>query len=201
MNDLQFGIAMKGCGGAMLNAIDSIVNPERPFLYMELGIAEGRTLTKISAHLASKTNLFHCIGVDIEDGWSLNMQEVVSNTLPFADKVDICLLGSTFALSIQDDHTIDFLLIDACHSRECCARDFINAVTKIRPGGFVAFHDTAPFAQGVAPQPHCNQLCNVMEALMDLNLIGDHRPGWHLHTEVHGEPTGDNNGMMIFKKE
>lgn len=197
----QFGIAMQGCGKAILDTIDSRIDENIPFVYVELGIAEGRTLSAVARHILQRTKNFYCMGVDIEDGWSLNMDQVKENIKGLEDYVVIFLTGSTHHLNDSENHSIDFLLIDACHARECCARDFLDAVPKIKPGGFVAFHDTAPFAQGIQPQPHCNQPCNVLGSLEDLGLLSGIRPGWKLHWEVTGEEGGENHGLMIFKKE
>lgn len=200
MQTPEFGIAMNGCGAAMLAAIDSILDPCLQFVYAEIGLAEARTLTAIATFIEQKSSMFTCHGIDIEAGWSLNMAEVKQRTDPFGDKIKIHLNGSTDFLNSSPDHSIDFLLIDGCHEKDCAAKDFEDAITRIKPGGFVAFHDTAPFMQGVQPQPHKNEPCNVIAALEAVGLLGNHRPGWHLHHTVVGEPTGENNGMMIFKK-
>lgn len=201
MSTPEFGIAMKGCAQAILETIDKMLDVDRPFVYAEIGLAEARTLSAIAAFVEMRTPNFTCHGVDIESGWSLNMDEVKKNIEPFGDRIKIHLCGSTAFLNSMPDHSIDFLLIDGCHERACCAEDFTNCVTKIKRGGFVAFHDTADFAQGIQPQPHRGELCNVIEALNDVGLMNDQRPGWKTHWKVEGEPTGDNNGLMIFKKE
>lgn len=197
----KMGIAMDGCARSILEAIETIIDPEKEFVYVELGLAEARTLSAVGNFLKQRTEKFQLIGVDIEEGWSLNIDEVRKNIEPIKDRVTISLAGSQDTLSIMTDHSVSFLLIDACHAKDCCVRDFVDAIPKIAPGGFVAFHDTADFAQNIQPQPHCNQLCNVREALKEVGLLDGLRPGWHLWEEIHGEPTGDNNGMIIFKKE
>lgn len=189
---------MEGCASIMLEAIDQC--PE-PILYVELGIAEGRTLSAMAEYISSKGYNFKCIGVDIESGWSLNVDEVANNIKGLEDHVTVSLSGSQDFLSRSDTESISFLLIDACHARECCARDFLAAETKIKRGGFAAFHDTAPFAQNIQPQPHCNEPCNVLLGLMDLGLLEGTRPGWTLFNETKGEEGGENHGMMIFRKD
>lgn len=191
---------MSGCGQAMLDSIDTILDPCQQFVYAEIGLAEARTLTAIATHIEQRSSMFTCHGIDIESGWSLNMEEVNQRTKPFGDKIKIHLEGSTDFLNSSPDHSIDFLLIDGCHEKDCAAKDFEGAITRIKPGGFVAFHDTAPFMQGVQPQPHQGQPCNVLGALESVGLLHDQRPGWKLHWEVTGEEGGDNNGLMIFKK-
>lgn len=197
---LEFGIAMQGCSEAILEAINSVLDADKHFVYAEIGLAEARTLAAIATHIEQRSSNFTCHGIDIEEGWSLNRDELKKNTEPFGDKVKIHLNGSTDFLNSSPDHSIDFLLIDGCHEKDCCAKDFEDAITRIKPGGFVAFHDTADFAQGIDPQPHKGELCNVIAALDSVGLLGNHRPGWNLHHVVVGTPDGNNNGLMIFKK-
>lgn len=197
----EFGIAMNGCRQAITETILSRIDPDKQFVYAEIGIAEGRTLSAVASIIEKQSSNFICYGVDIEQGWSLNKDLLEKNIAPFGGKVVYSLCGSTEFLNTCPNHHIDFLLIDGCHERECAALDFTNAVEKIKPNGFVAFHDTADFAQGIQPQPHRGELCNVLLALQDVGLLNDQRPGWKTHWKVEGEPNGENNGMMIFKKE
>lgn len=192
---------MSGCSQIILEAINECSKTFDHVTYVEMGIAEGRTLSAVGNHLKDLNHKFTCIGVDIENGWSLNVEEFLKNIQGIEDNVILTLVGSQGFLELHTDDSISFLLIDACHSRECCAKDFIAAEKKVRSGGFVAFHDTASFAQNIQPQPHCNQPCHVMGSLEDLALIGDNRPGWRLFSKTDGEPTGENNGMMIFRKD
>jgi hypothetical protein len=199
-NSLEFGIAMSGCAPALIGCMSPMIDPEKHFVYAEIGIAEARTLVAVASIIETMTPNFTCHGIDIESGWSLNMDEVRQRTEPFGDKIKIHLNGSTDFLNSSPDHSIDFLLIDGCHEKDCAAKDFEDACTRIKSGGYVAFHDTADFMQGVQPQPHNNQPCNVLAALESVGLLHDHRPGWKLHWEVKGVEGGENNGMMIFKK-
>ena len=71
------------------------------------------------------------------------------NLAPLAKKITVHQgLSSQF---VDDFAVIDLLMIDGDHSRESCAYDFTHYAAKLRPGGFVAFHDYWPPSPDFGP--------------------------------------------------
>lgn len=65
-----------------------------------------------------------------------------ANLAPLADKV---VVHQAFSHATVDRFpAIDLLMIDGDHSREGAEFDFQQYAPKVRPGGFVAFHDYYP---------------------------------------------------------
>lgn len=60
---------------------------------------------------------------------------------------------------------IDFLFIDADHSKEAVASDFRNFLRFVRPHGFVAIHDTHPCDMAATDPARCGDGFLTIEAL------------------------------------
>jgi hypothetical protein len=94
----------------------------------------------------------------------------------------------------------DIVLIDGCHSRSCCAQDFVGISFSVNPGGFVFFHDADPFAQGQDVQPHCNKPIGVRQALFDYGLMDGSRKGWKVIADIQPEDTKNQRGCVVIRK-
>jgi predicted O-methyltransferase YrrM len=69
-------------------------------------------------------------------------EQFEANLAPLAERI---VIHQAFSHQIVADFdAIDLLLIDGDHSREGAEFDFSHYAPKIRPGGFVAFHDYYP---------------------------------------------------------
>jgi hypothetical protein len=169
--------------------------------YVELGFARGETFFPVCEWLRKETKGdFKAVAVDIEDGWSLDRSR-----MPLVPKnATISLLGSTGYLRTVLHESIDVLFIDGCHGEPCVTADFLAGEQKVKPGGFVIFHDTAIAAQGGGHINHCSSTLGVRAALKNLYLIdGRKRLRWMFYGEVpcvtDGPDTGS-GGIMVFQK-
>lgn len=182
---------MEICAEPLLKSVESLIRPDSRFVYVELGIAEGKTFFGVLKHIQSLTENFMGYGVDIINGWSLNQEEINKNSegIPW-DKFQITLQGSQDFLKGRKDESIDFLWIDACHARDCCMNDFLAAESKVKRGGVIGFHDSGELELGQDIQPHCAEPIGVRNAIKDLQLLQEGRPGWTLIADVQGEPRG-----------
>lgn len=182
---------MEICTEPLLNTISSLVIPDKQFVYAELGIAEGRTFFGVLRHIQTLTDKFIGHAVDIESGWSLNLEEFHKNAEGISTlNYFLTLEGSLSFLKKMPDESIDFLWIDACHARECCMNDFLAGESKVKRGGVVGFHDSGELEVGKDEQPHCHHCINVRGAIRDLQLFEEKRPGWELIADIQGEPRG-----------
>lgn len=192
------------CQDAILGSISNRLNrlPDGDlFHYVEIGVAEARTLSAVATFISERTPNWRATGVDIKDGWSLNREEVEKNIAPFGDKVFMSYDGAQTFLR-QDYPDIDFLLIDGCHGEPCTRADFEAAESHIKRGGFVCFHDSAPLDQGLMHeiQPHCNAPIGVRAAIEKLGLINGDREGWMLIDDVHSVNPMTERGCLIVQK-
>lgn len=184
---------MEPCGPAILEAINSIWR--EPFHYLELGIASGDTLATVARHLQGKGR-YVAVGVDIEDGWSLNKADLERN-IAGLPHVLLSFEGSGSYLA-RDLAPFDFILIDACHGLACCQADFHAASLHIRTGGIICFHDSDQACQGQDQQPHCGRPIEVRQAVTDLKLLSGQRIGWDLIADLPGTETG--RGCVMVRR-
>jgi len=194
----ELGICMDECAEPIFNTLEKAINPDKKFVYVELGVAEGKTFFGILKFIEQLTPNYIGFGVDIQNGWSLNLEEIEKNK----EDVDparfvISFQGSQDFLRHSNDEEFDYLLIDACHARKCCMNDFLAAESKVKHGGYVVFHDSGEREVGSDEQPHCNFPIDVRGALKDLQFIPFTRPGWEFVADVEGVL---GRGCFIVKK-
>lgn len=198
----QFGICMAGNELQILECLLQRIETKQPIFLVELGSAEGRTLTSLAKFILSYTPDFKCVGVDIEQGWSLNTEAFHANKEGLnEDQCSMSLMGSQAFLPLLQDESVDFLLIDACHSFKCCTDDFLAGENKVKIGGFVCFHDSDEACQGLDQQPHCGQPIQVRQAVKELGLLDNTRPGWTLVHDLTGDKTQEGRGVIIVQRK
>lgn len=159
-----------------------------PFFYYEIGIGHGDTLLAVNEYLADVPRFM--VGVDVP-AW-LPKKEMPGT-------INLMTIGSEKFLSAKDTPKADFIFIDGCHGAPCVKRDFLLAEQKIKPGGIIAFHDTDPNCQGRHFQDHCGTGIDVRQALQDLGLMDDTRPGWRKVEETMGDVYRAGHGMVFVQ--
>lgn len=170
------------------------------FRYLEVGCAGGGTLGSIVKHLnKTVTGKWQAVGVDKrEGGWQFDenlirqfLGQFLGRRIGAGQSLDGLPYGQAFIntegsekflLACKDK--FDLVLIDACHSKECCTRDFEMAEKLVKPGGFVFFHDADPDCQGMDVQPHCKKPIGVRDALLQLGLLGNFCSGWEFIEDI-----------------
>jgi SAM-dependent methyltransferase len=186
----KLGICMDGLESSFLGAIKSTMpTKDGVWTYLEIGVAYGGTLNGVSTLAKDNTSPWRCIGVDLPNGWSLDLKHIESQYKTFTIRTDIprllpvsgttvFLIGSENMVPRFDDKSADAVFIDGCHEYECCISDFVSVERIVKPGGVVIFHDAGRLQQGGDPQPHKGKPIEVYNALVDMGLIGNTRPGW-----------------------
>lgn len=184
-------------------------------LYLEIGVADCRTLFSVAQWADNNTCDWRCLGTDVKGSPYFNPTGFfkdcpfpcsVHDGVPFDpdngdSKCLIVLLGEAF----PDDETgtVSFCLIDGCHGKACVERDFSNMEGRMLSGGIVAFHDACLEDQGGPANQHCGTGVAVREALLELDLLPDStrfRKGWNFLEEVHGDKTRNGNGFVFVQK-
>jgi len=208
----HWGICLDGDQEPMLKALQlAVQEANRECLqYVEIGLAEAATFSAMSRSLRSlaesRGKIWRSIGLDLPDGWSLNLENAKRNLGDLLcpqdlelglNHANILLMPSQRYLTLFPS-LIDYLFIDGCHGRKCAHADFIAAEQRIPVGGIVVFHDAAEQDQGLDMQPHCNETIGVRAAIHDLGLFHGLRPNWKLLADV--VAPYPNRGVAIFQK-
>ncbi len=153
-----WGIAMENCGKFIEKAltiasenylIDLRENKDETFQYIEIGVAEGRTFAKICSILDNMIDggKYLATGIDIDNGWSLNLEDLYKNIRGYENKTILDLQGSPEALKRFKHNSVNAILIDGDHSFEAVIEDFTEADRIIKRGGIIMFHDSDPYSQ------------------------------------------------------
>lgn len=219
----KFGIRTDGTEEAIEKLICFHSRMFQEYTYLEIGTAEGVTLKAITDILKEENHpKWRTIGIDIPDGWSLNMQTIYSQfgkELFFQDvsrgQVPILAPWNDPSLILIDGkkplefkEPIQFAFIDGCHGAPCVMKDFLSIENNIVKGGIVMFHDAGKIEQGTDWQGHCGEHINVRKAISNLGLWGEQeektgdRYGWYFMGMIEGDRKngGWGNSAAVFQK-
>lgn len=112
----------------------------QPETYVELGIRKGYTFNQI-APLVKRA-----VGIDVE----------IRDSIIRAPNVEL-IEKTTDEASIIWEDPIDFLFIDADHTRRQVLKDFENFSKFVREGtGIIAMHDTHPINESLLSDDKCS---------------------------------------------
>jgi hypothetical protein len=169
---------MEGCGETFLKAITKTLTGRSVFNYLEIGIGYAGTLGGVCDLLAEQKGLdWHAYGIDLPNGWSYEAGLVNQLAARYSGRLNIILKPSTEAL-VDWKIPLHVVLVDGCHEKECCKKDFELVAPHVVQGGIVAFHDSGQNEQGGSIQPHNGQPIGVRDALKELLLLSNKREGW-----------------------
>lgn len=104
--------------------------------YLELGIYDGTTLTKVSKYVD------RIICVDIQD---------IRN-----NKIGEFHLKTTDQFFLDFNEMVDVIFIDADHNFESVKKDFINSLKILNEFGMIILHDTDPIKKEYLAPNYCN---------------------------------------------
>lgn len=201
-NSDEWGVAMQGCAGVITSSINIALNEadkSKPLIYIEIGIGEGKTLRQV-CKLFTELNIdFRVLGVDIVDGWTLNLDEFIENIKKYQDKVMYDLAGSPTALENIEGETVFIVLIDGDHTLEAVIEDFKQADRILQRGGLIMFHDSDEECQGADAFERQPKGIQVREAIENLGLI-EGNENYELIIDHPGNPELGNRGIFIVRK-
>lgn len=202
---------MEGNEEAFFRNLDKVINLRKPYSmvrYLEFGIAEGGTFAPACRFLADKMGEIFCaVGIDLPNGWSLSRDKILENL--YQHKIESTwgnghpskgvhvIFGDAKSIMQQHQLFYDFVLIDACHGKNCFKTDFMAVSRWINVGGIVAIHDTSEGCQGIHPQKHCGDTIQVRQGLRELGLLDGEIGGWRMLEETQGQDGG--HGMAFFQ--
>lgn len=212
--NLEFGLCMAGVEMAFIETLldrvaaskERACELDRLVNYMEIGVAEGKTLSAVCAVLRESCGShWNALGIDIPKGWSLDERAARERISPYLNaRLELApsyqvLTTGLIGNRLIPIYPIDFAFVDGCHGKACVKADFIALTRHMRPGGVVCFHDALPQDQGYHMQPHCGTGIAVREGLRELGLLENKLPGWKLLREVPGDKTKEGNGIVMVQ--
>lgn len=213
---IPMGLGMNGMEDRMCQIAHDVAQRFDHVTYLEIGVAEGVTLTGIALALRQSGKNWRAVGVELPNGYSFNRgrtEEVarrrnvplefftpVTKVHPEWKTVSVYLENSQSFLTEHWNELIHFALIDGCHGRPCVKADFIAIEAFMVPGGVVMFHDFSEEQQGF-PQPHCSGGVHVLDACRELGLLSDKRAGWKFTETIPADLAGGGWNMGVFTKE
>jgi len=137
--------------------IVELVKVMRPQLYVELGLYQCNLFNRIIPYADS------LIGVDID--------KEVENYMIKGPKTEFYHQSTDdFAEYLKNSpRSIDFLFIDADHSKEAVERDFKNFFPFVKPHGLILFHDTHPGDDSFKVSNYCGDGYRAIEKFSKSN--------------------------------
>ncbi len=113
---------------------------------LEIGMHDGGTAKGLEHYLRGHGCGLNYIGIDPDDGTTR------PRYVPEGGKV---IVGDSAEVFGQVPDGLDLVWVDGCHCINHVILDTLHYSRKVRPGGFMLFHDINPAGQGVADrQPH-----------------------------------------------
>jgi hypothetical protein len=176
-----------------------------PFVVVEIGTASAGTTKGIAAFVEYAYGLaspqesvpYEIHTFDIPDGWSFFQKDVEAAQKIYPSITSHVLPGGGRAALEDPSWTrrIGFAFIDGCHGAPCAKADFEAVERHSVIGTVVVFHDTNVRCQGMHLQPHCQTGIDVRNALLQLGLLNNTRPGWTMIEE-----TNPAHGIAVFQR-
>ena len=125
------------------NFIIHLASVTKPAVYVELGIFHCGLFNQILPYVGE------AIGVDINPDAGKFMAKNFKGRF-------IAATSDQLAAQFQANPiSIDFLFIDADHSKEAVAADFCNLFPFVRPHGLIVLHDTHPIDDAATAPERC----------------------------------------------
>lgn len=179
---MKLGICLDGVEEQFERALLERAKPGQPFVYCEIGTAHCDTWVSVCRILDSTVEsdkaLWRTIGID---PWVHAFENYMTKIAPEFGPEKALLLVQTREEAFEKEKErigdrLDFVFLDGCHSKQCVIGDFLSVEPLVVPGGLVVCHDIDQPPSGI--QAHCNAPCGVKEALEELGLWQNTRPGW-----------------------
>lgn len=167
---------------------------------LELGVRDGRTSRGIHQYLKDKGRINFHTGID-------NNNDIVT-PVPF-EGCNLIIGNSIEVYNQIQDNSQHFLFIDACHNYPMTMADFLVYSSKVRIGGYVAFHDTGeqikPFTdyQGMGSREDPDMFISCRKAVKKLGLLDNpvvyFSLGWDLVIDEF-DPNFPTGGIIALKR-
>lgn len=164
---------------------------------IEIGVNSGRTSRGIRDYFAAKQIPHHHIGIDNQRDFKMEA--------PYPG-CEFIIGDSLKVHRAIPDACAHFLLIDGNHNYFYTIADFLHYSPKVKPGGYIAFHDCGPHIpkfqdyQGVGPTDDEDMYIQCRKAVRVMGLLDNRLDGYQLvfdEHEANGLPIG---GIIVVQK-
>lgn len=192
---IQYGLISKVDSFCLEKTLDLIEGDV--INYCEVGLYNGRTASGVNEYLESKGKKCNITGVD-------NFADK-EKLVFFPEGARLIVGNSNEVYNSIDDESQDLIFIDGNHAFPSVVADFFCFSGKIKPGGYMCFHDSGshikPFTdyQRIGNESDPDSYISVRKALEKMELLNNRFPFWKLIFDVADEsdPAG---GLTVLKK-
>lgn len=173
-----------------VNACISAHNIAPIIRFVEVGVADQRTAADLYKHIDSLLNNrpweYYCIDI-----------------IPMQSLGPHCRLvqGPSADVAPLVPSPIHWLFIDGCHCHDCVAKDTELYYPKLAPGGYLAYHDASPKAQGRDPQLYgtSHDMARAAEGIRVLSYLESPKFLRHNLRLVKGAPAQEYGGVQYYQ--
>jgi len=199
MTNIQYGLISETDKNCLEDIIKLALHvfPDDVINVLEIGVYSGQTGRGIKEYIESRGRKCFITGIDSgKDGETLRFN------------YDQFIGGNSSEVYNQiEDESQHLILIDALHTFAAVVADYYCYAPKVKHGGFLAFHDTAPQAQGrdwqrVGDKDDPDMHISVNKALERIGLSDKHLCevlGWNLVFDEY-DPNDAAGGIKAFQK-
>lgn len=166
---IKYGLISETDARSIENSLNIIFKyfPDESINCVEVGIFDGQTARGIKEYLEGSYRSYNYTGIDNE-----KYKKIL---VPF-EGCKLIIGNSGEVYNQLEDNSQHFIFLDGCHSYPSVIQDFYCYRRKLKIGGCLVFHDTAPQAQGkgwqeIGDKNDPDMSISVRKALMELAHI------------------------------
>lgn len=183
----------------IFKTLAAVSSPRMRFL--EIGVFFGSTALGVKHwcdERGMKLDYFGCDDFSHPNFKGQSIMEKVSGNWPFPGAS--IAVGESWDLFYLFPDEMDIVLVDGNHSGNAVILDTALYATKVRKGGFMMFHDTAPHVGQTMPEQHAINHPWWYNSVNEAHkLIGWPWKGWELWHEAF-DPKENYGGYKVFRK-
>lgn len=190
---IKYGLISETDARCLEKTIDLIAlhSPGEKINVTEIGVFDGQTARGIYEYVSSKQ--YGGLGIShdapmILFNYQCNYTAIDNNKdkevlLPFPE-CNLIIGNSNEVYNQLEDNSQHLLFVDGCHCYGCVVGDFFHYASKVKVGGYYAFHDTGKHIAAFKDYQHGDtnkqdSYISVRKALTYLGLY-EGREGWEL---------------------
>lgn len=193
-----YGIMPKRDYETMSKTLDLVLEtfPEGIISTFEIGVHKGDGSRGIHKFISDRSRINFHTGIDNQHDFAMGS--------PFPE-CNFIIGNSIEVYNEIPDASQHFGLIDGCHNYPITMADFLVYSDKVKPSGFIAFHDTGPHIQpktdyqGMGSREENDMYIACRKAVKKLGLLDNTYPGWKLIFDEY-DPNFHTGGIVVVQK-
>lgn len=209
MSNIQYGLINRTDANILEKTIDLICESmdEQTLNITEVGLFNCETSAGIIEYIVSKQRWCNYTGIDNEKDKQIEKPEWMT----------LILGNSTEVYNALPDNSQHLIFVDSNHSFPSVVADYFCYAPKVKKGGFICFHDTAPHIQQfkdwqrMGSEGDADMYISVRKALQTIGLLepftnknyknveGGIYDQWQLIFDE-ADPNDEAGGVTVFRK-